>query len=319
MEAILERLDARNKELARLIEKAEKENDPIRYEYKKEFYANKLEMIEIIDAELNGNNHITTTLKEEIQTYHAQPPRPKYSTDLQSIDNYFNGGLELSQLVLIGGEKGAGKTAFTLQYILGVAKGFKSCFFSFEMPKWKIAARLEKSNPDVKQVENFYMIDKGRDISEIERNVKRLAKEGVQFFAIDSLMKIGNKSITTSKYEKIGDITNRLSRLAVEEDVLIILIVQVAKDDLKHNQMTVKGSGDADYDADIMFFINKDKNDNVRRYLVCTKNRQNGNEFKQELYFNPKTVQFQEHKPAFYESSYVTTVEDDKVEMVVPV
>lgn len=313
----LEALDVRNKEISTLVVTYENSgNDTL--DLKSELYANKLEMVQLLQEAKSGNILKATTLEDEITSLKTMPIKPKYETGIKAIDEKFNGGLELSQLIMIGGQKGAGKTAFALQYLINVSQGYKSCFISFEMPKWKIAQRLSKHNPNVNQKRNFYLFDKGRDISEIEVNVKKLAKDGIKFFSIDSLMKITNKSVKSSKHEQISDITNRLSRLCVELDIIIVLIVQVSKEDLKGGYMAVKGSGDADYDADIMFFLTKDKDDKTKRYFICEKNRQNGNEFKEEIYLNPKTVQLQEHKPSIYETCYTTAVDDKpKIDMEV--
>lgn len=304
--AILEKLDKRNKELASLIDKYERDNNPERYDLKEELYNNKIEMINIIK---NGDSVASiTTLEDEIKQYKSMPKKPKYETGIQLIDNHFSGGLELSQLILLGGEKGAGKSAFALQYLLNVAQGFKSCFFSFEMPKWKMAQRLDKSNPSREQLKNFYLIDKDRDIVEISRNIRKLVKDGIQFFCIDSLMKISNATLRNApKHEQISNITATLSKLAVELDIIIILIVQINKEDLKGGNLAVKGSGDAEYDADIMFFIKKDKDDISKRYFICNKNRQTGNEFNEEVYFNPAKIVLQQQKPSYIEVCTVTT------------
>jgi len=271
----------------------------------------KLEMINKSQEELEApTNYEPQKLSQAITDYDNMPNKPKYETGIALVDNYFNGGLELSQLIMLGGAKGAGKTAFSLQFLFNVSQGFKSAFFSFEMPIWKIAQRSKKANLTQLQQDNILILDKGRDVSDIQRNIKYLAKSGVKFFTIDSLMKLANKYHAGKRHEQIADITSKLSKLCMELDIIIILIVQISNEDLKSNRMAVKGSGDADYDADIMFFLQKDKDDEHKRYFICEKNRQNGNEFKQEVYFNPKILKLQQHKPALYEASYTSSLND---------
>jgi len=271
----------------------------------------KLEIINKSQEELEApTNYEPQKLSQAITDYDNMPNKPKYETGVALVDNYFNGGLELSQLIMLGGAKGAGKTAFSLQFLFNVSQGFKSAFFSFEMPIWKIAQRSKKANLTQQQQDNILILDKGRDISDIQRNIKYLAKSGVKFFTIDSLMKLTNKHHTGKRHEQIADITSKLSKLCMELDIIIILIVQISNEDLKSNRMAVKGSGDADYDADIMFFLQKDKDDEHKRYFICEKNRQNGNEFKQEVYFNPKILKLQQHRPALYEASYTSSLND---------
>ena len=315
----LEELEKENRLLITRISTCEKNGDKKEaLELKKKLYSNKLEMIELITSEDIIN---FTTLEEEIRAYETMEKKPKYETGVSLIDNHFDGGLELSQLILIGGERSSGKTAFTLQFLLNVAKGFKSAFFSFEMPKWKMAERLSKNTPTPEQRQNFFLIDKGRDIEDIEKNIIKLAKDyNVTFFAIDSLMKISNlKNNRLSKNEQISDITNRLSKLANELNIIVVLIVQIAKSDIQNGNMTVKNSGDAEYDADIMFFIKRDKDEIHKRHFICNKNRQNGNEFSQEVWINPRTVTLQDLEPSQHEKGFVTVVEyqdnNDKISM----
>jgi adenine specific DNA methylase Mod len=46
-----------------------------------------------------------------------------------------------------------------------------------------------------------------------------------------------------------------------------------------------------EYDADIIFFIKKDKNVSTKRVLICDKNRQTGEEFKETLYVRKDTLE----------------------------
>lgn len=264
----------------------------------------------------DSTGYETQNLSEAIKEFESMPKKPKYETGISAIDTHFNGGLELAQLVMVGGEKGVGKTAFLLQFLYNVSMGFKCAFLSYEMPKWKIASRARLAKLQDTQKNNMFILDKGRDITQIEKSVKTLAKSGFKFFTIDSLMKISNKHFVGKRNEQISDITDRLSKLCIELDIIIILIVQVSKEDLKSGYMAVKGSGDADYDSDIMFFIKKDKENEKKRIFICEKNRQNGNEFKEDMYFNPQKVILQQHAPTLYEATYTTSVSDSpKIEM----
>ena len=282
-----------------------------------ETIAEVLQQIQAIEDN-DSTGYKAQNLDEAIKEFESMPRKPKYETGISAIDTHFNGGLELAQLVMVGGEKGAGKTAFSMQFLYNVSQGFKCAFLSYEMPKWKIASRAKKANLSDTQKNNMFILDKGRDILQIEKSIKTLSKSGFKFFTIDSLMKISNKHFIGKRNEQISDITARLSKLCVELDIIIILIVQVSKDDLKSGYMAVKGSGDADYDSDVMFFIKKDKDNEKKRAFICEKNRQNGNEFKEDMFFNPQKIILQQNAPSFYETTYTTSVNDSpKIEMAV--
>ena len=254
---------------------------------KRELYRNKLEMLDIIEGVDEAG---AVTIGEAILAYESMPVKPKYETGIIAIDEPFDGGIELANLVMIGGEKGAGKTAFAFQFLSNVSQGFQTLFVSLEMPTWKVAKRAKLLRMGEKQLRNMKITDRGRDIEDVEKLVRAEAKGGTKFVVIDSLMKIGNSRLAGKRNEQISDITSRLARLAVELEITIILIVQVSKEDLKAGHMAIKGSGDADYDADIMFFIKRAKDDELKREFICEKNRQNGNEFKCEMYLNRQNV-----------------------------
>jgi hypothetical protein len=79
--------------------------------------------------------------------------------------------------------------------------------------------------------------------------------------------------------EKRSSISAALSKLTQQLGIIIILINQVSKGDLKDGRVDFKGSGDVAYDSDINFFINikRDKNGTITgRRLNCTKNRDGG-------------------------------------------
>jgi len=281
-----------NKRLANEIANCERDGDYDRgIELKRELYGNKLEMLDLLETGSSDGEGVT--LNEAIEMLENMPARVKYETGVPSIDRHLDGGIEEHQLLMLGGEKGAGKTAFAMQIMYNVSRGHSSVLFTYEMPAWKIALRMKKNRLSTSERNRIRIVEKGRDIDQIEKSIKGHAAKGTKFFVIDSLMKITNRRLAAKRNEQISDITSRLSRLCVEQGVIVILIVQVSKDDLKNGHMAIKGSGDADYDADIMLFFTKDKNMENKRTMICEKNRQNGIEFKEELIIDKTTVTMQ--------------------------
>ena len=292
-------LEKLNMRLAVEIDIADREEDFDRsIDLKRELHQNKLEQLDLLSG--IGSEGSVISLADAITEMEAMRPRIKYETGIDVIDKHFGGGIEEAQLIMIGGEKGAGKTAFVLQLLYNVSHGHQAVFFSYEMPVWKMARRAKKARLSPVQQRNIFMIDKGRDIEKIEKAVRAMAATGKKFFAIDSLMKVTNKRNAGKRHEQISDITSRLSQLAIDLSVIIIVIVQVSKEDLKSGVMAIKGSGDADHDADIMIFFNKVKSDELMRNMICDKNRQNGNEFKEQVFINKETVMIQMAKPSAY-------------------
>lgn len=68
---------------------------------------------------------------------------PQYTTGLPSLDRMLGGGWQQGEFYVLGGGTGCGKTAFALQTAEAVAKaGFKVVYFSLEVPRSALTARL---------------------------------------------------------------------------------------------------------------------------------------------------------------------------------
>ncbi len=251
----------------------------------------KLELAKYYKNTTDNNLHIVS-LAEAIEEYKNMPKKPKYSTGIDAIDRNLDGGFEMAQMIVFAGEKGAGKTLITNQILYNVSQGFKTLIFSLEMPRWKLTQRFLKKNPTGEVLKNLKIADKKFTLGQIESIIRVEAKNGTRFFVIDSLMKIQTDKSYKSISEKYSEISNTISRLAIENDIVIFLIAQMSKEDIKHKNLALKNSGDIEYDADIIFYLRKDKNDPNKRVLVCDKNRQNGNEFSEELYIDKTLLEF---------------------------
>jgi len=299
-------LDAECKSLSVLADRHEKagELDEM-YQAKKEVLENRIKIIDL--ATNNDETDDFSSLEDEINVWESTPMKDKYRTGLNAIDRNFDGGFEKGQLIILAGASGMGKTALTLQILLSVSENHKSCFFSFEMSKHKIAGRLKQDNPTVEQRRNFILTEKGRDISELEKNIKNLNKKGYDFFVVDSLIAITNKNDSrSSKAEQVSQIAQRLSKMCLELNIIIITIAQMSKQDLKDKNLAIKNSGDVDYLADIMIYLTDgdDAEDKSSRLIHIKKNRQNGKTATETAYFDFDRIKLVDFKVA-YTSEYV--------------
>lgn len=312
----LEQLDLRNKELAALIEKAERENSPERYKLKKELYENKIKMIEIITVEEKRAGITARELKRLVE---LRPKVPRYETGVEPLDRELNGGIEIGTFVQLAGESGVGKTHLTLEILSNIANYSKSVFFNFEMGDTRIVKRLNRLLKNDAQWDNLIIDKDSRDIDTLCNEIILYAREGVKFFTIDSKMKIevgGN----LEEHQKYSSITSRLAKLSQQHDIIIFLINQMSEQDIKNRRLAFKGSGDQQYDSDISLFYIKDKEG--KRFLVCNKNRQDEREFKVELYLdengrtvgNAPVVMYQNKDGRFTGVPSVTEYEAPKVE-----
>ena len=251
-----------------------------------ENFLNSLDAVEKVDEPI--------TMNEAIVEFKNTIEPPKIETGLPSLDNALHGGIELHQLVHIGGESGAGKTMLTLQILNNVASHFGSLFLSFEMPRWKMAKRMAKFENNSSSFNNYFITDSGRDINEVKRTIKKwVSKHNIKFVVIDSEMKITHRSYRgQNEPNKIGEIHAELSAMCQELGIIIFLITQLSKSDIRNKTMSGLGSVKSDYEADMKLLILKDDKQENKRYVEIKKNRQDIKEFKTEFYIDTNNLVF---------------------------
>jgi len=274
----IEDIEERNKELAQLIDRAERSADPIRFSLKKELYNNKIEIINLITID---EQRAGITAAQLIDLVDAMPPQPKYSIGIDALDRELAswedkkfgivGGFETGSFINLAGESGAGKTTLTIDILANVSKYSKTVFFNHEMGLRRMASRLKRRLTERLQRENM-IIDSSTDkIDDIVMEIALYARDGIKFFVIDSRMKI--KAHGDSDVQRNADISHKLSKVAREKDIIIILINQMSESDIKDKRLALKGGGDAKYDSDMVLFYVKDEKNQAIRKLVCIKNR----------------------------------------------
>ena len=234
------------------------------------------------------------TMAEAIVEFDNTKEPPRIETGLPLLDNALHGGIELHQLVHIGGESGAGKTMLTLQILNNVAGYFGSLFLSFEMPRWKMAKRMKKFEKESKGFHNYFITDSGRDISEVKRTIKRwVAKHNIKFVVIDSEMKLTHRLFKgDNEPNRIGEVQAELAQMCQELGIVIFLITQLSKSDIRNKTMSGLGSVKSDYEADMKLLILKDDKVENKRYVEIKKNRQDVKEYKTEFYIDTQKLIF---------------------------
>ena len=255
------------------------------------------------------------TMTEAIVEFDNTKEPPKIETGLALLDDALHGGIELHQLVHIGGESGAGKTMLTLQILNNVSGYFGSLFLSFEMPRWKMAKRMKQFEKQSTGFHNYFITDSGRDIVEVKRTIKKwVAKHNIKFVVIDSEMKLTHRSFKgDNEPNKIGEVQAELAAMCQEHGIVIFLITQLSKSDIRNKTMSGLGSVKSDYEADMKLLILKDDKEENKRYVEIKKNRQDIKEYKTEFYIDTKKLIFSDKPVPVYIHEYV----EDKMEVPV--
>ena len=178
---------------------------------------------------------------------------------------------------------------YNIQYKLA---GHGNWIYDFILPYMILSTLTNKSSSQLKEYlknrphKQFTMLDchdgipVKPDLDDLVREIELYAYEGIKFFGIDSKMKISVKG-NDPEHLKISKISSTLSKLCAKKDIIIFLINQISEDDMKSKRLSLKGSGDQKYDADLLFFLTIDKDE--KRWLHCTKNRMSDILFKTEI------------------------------------
>ena len=267
--------------------------------------------LDILSKEMEIENKSIKNLDEWVKEYENMPKLAKTQTGLKFLDNAFEGGFELGQLMLISGEAEAGKTTLCLQVLEHIAKSKKVSFFSFE---FSVKSYLKSIENKKVVKENIFLINDGYDINEIASNIKRLYKMGVNYFLIDSQMRIEvNSKGFSNMEEKESFKFSTLAKLCHSLDIFIMLIIQTSKT----NTDSPMGSKKGEHEASIILRIEKnppDKKDisqkgqvfdEFSRTIILKKNKQSGKHFEGKVAFNPQKRLFSDYEAIVKKTEFV--------------
>lgn len=284
--------------------------------------------LELVDVKTKNGMTMPITMERAIEDFHNMVIPEPIRTGVENLDNLLCGGFEPAQLVHIGGERNVGKTTLLKQILFNASAHYDTLFFSFEMPKWKMAKYTERMSGR-SNLKRYHILDtndmKSRDVADVARMIRTIwRKRGIRFVLLDSKMKLNHRSYKgSSDAEKKGEIDSILSAVVQETGIVLLMIVQGSRDDLKNGRMGSYGSVLSDYEADMQLMLTKIEGGIE---VSCTKNRQEVLHHPAKLWFNEKELKFesikasivtyQPHQP--YTDRY-SGVEgnDEKIEVVV--
>lgn len=287
--------------------------------------ANTLLDLELLAKDLEVESKDILDLNKWLLYYEKKPSMRKYPTSLAFLDNAFEGGFELAQLMLVSGDEESGKTTLCVQILEELAKSTKVCFFSFEFTVEQYLRSFKELNKKTR-FENFFLINDGYELSQITENIKKMARAGVKFFLIDSQMRIEVSNTTKQALnmeEKESLKFSTLAKLCHSLEIFIFLIVQTSKSDTTSPTGSKKGA----HEASIILRIEKikpnkeditQKNnefDEFKRILILRKNKQTGKHFKGEVAFNPQKRAFSDLKSENVKSKNYIDMKEIKSEL----
>ena len=227
------------------------------------------------------------TLFDMVHFYEQNKRPPKIETGIPQLDQHLGGGIEVGQLIGIGGEPEAGKSMMLERIIDNVAEGYRVMYYTLEFSPREYAEKYTKTL-NVRH-KNILVDPETYFIDEIEKEVNLLsAHENVKFIVIDSQMKLGHKELTTP--DSTNDIFRRLKNMARINELILFIIVQSSKEDHKSKSKGVYGSMLAEHELNQYWFLSSDKT--ARETVIeFKKNKQNGRyspvviKWKPEVYY----------------------------------
>jgi replicative DNA helicase len=270
------------------------------------------------ERELGGLVPIKPIIEErirEIEEACANPGAKSAGTlasSFSDLDRYIF-GLNPSDLVLIAGRPGMGKTSFALNMAVGAAKlnpEKEIVVFSLEMSREQLVSRIISSEARITtdqmrngQIDNDgwssikesvgtlsrlkIFIDEGSGLSigEMKAKLRRLKNLGLVVIDYLQLMSIGRSDV--NRTQEVSEITRNLKLMAKDLNVPVIVASQLSrgpesrsKGEKRPMLADLRESGSIEQDADIVMFLYREfyYNPEFEKPYLCeciiAKNRQ---------------------------------------------
>lgn len=248
-------------------------------------------------------------------------------TGLANLDA-ITGGLQPSDLILIGGRPGLGKTSLALNLVehAALVHGKTCAVFSMEMSEMQIVQRLislgseidgnrlRRGRLDIPELQSIsaasarlqqaaiYIEESSRlTVMDILAKSRRLqAERGLDLLVIDYLQLIEGAADDENRVVEVGNISRSLKAIARELQIPVVALSQLSRQ-IETRQTEpmlsdLRESGSLEADADLVMFLwQKDQNDRRDRIvrLKLAKHR-NGPTAELELHFEPEITRFRD-------------------------
>ena len=246
------------------------------------------EVKERLDGVFSGNDENVFTLRQAIEGVNKIMSRNlSGGTELTGDPTGFrkldkkSGGLQTSDLVIIAAESSQGKTSLAIKMAMNC--GSPVAFYSMEMKKEQIAARMMSISSGIPSSEILYsplddhkilQVDKGvgkicdmpiyfddRSTSNIETILSSIRmmkiKYGIKGAIVDYLQILNVNMKGTSKEQQMGDVARRLKNIAKELDIWVIALSQLNRnaENFKPTIARLRDSGQIAEAADMVILV----------------------------------------------------------------
>ena len=222
------------------------------------------------------------------EIYKTKPEYTGIPSGFTALDR-LTAGFQPAELIIIGARPGMGKTAIALSMAANIAvrQGRSAAFFSLEMSDHSLMMRLISSEAgiDLQRLKTGYfprsdfarIISAAGEISDASffiedrphmtmLNIQSMARmlrlqEKVEIIFIDYIGLIASDNSQVPRWEQISQVSRSLKGLARELNIPVVALTQLRREaeGQKPNLADIRESGSIEQDADVVMFINRDR------------------------------------------------------------
>jgi replicative DNA helicase len=245
-------------------------------------------IIEISDVKANSIKHIAEYLKEmmdNIDRNQSCKGLTGIATGIKDFDQ-FTGGLQKSDLVIIGGATSQGKTSLAMTFLNHIVKNnIPAAMFSLEMSSLQLATRLSAQESEIDSKHLLRGKLTVQEMGILNSKISRIScaplyinesstttlhgivnsihamvmQLGVEVVVIDYLQLISNHIKGRTKESEVAEIARTLKNLAKELNINIILLSQLSRSqnasDSRPSMKNLRDSGQIEEAADIVVLV----------------------------------------------------------------
>jgi replicative DNA helicase len=255
----------------------------------------KSDIMQLIDIPVYDNKKTDNSLKsimitalDDIEKKYNEKKEDKLFTGFYDLDK-LTAGLHQEELTIIAARPGIGKTAYSIQLMLNIAKKECKCLFvSREMSQIQIAKRIlsniavvdgqklrfcksltdadwEKIGYSLREINELpiELNDKLATIQEIRAYCRELKnKDSIDLLIVDYLQLCRSLKKTESRRQEIEDISRQLKEISLEFKIPVIALSQLSRESVKSTEPELnhlRESGSLEQDADNVIFLHVPK------------------------------------------------------------